>query len=141
MSEKSKKKEFQISKETAAAQVELLFEAFELDIDNKDLKDHLDKLTDYVQRGRVEILGSGDDIKIKQLLRKDCAGQKELNWNWSRLGLGKARIRWGTEGVTPFSQHYAVAAPMIGYETSDIMKMHPVDISILEDIASFFQKI
>ena len=136
-----KTKEYKISNETAFAQVDALFEAFELDIADSKHDAHSVKLIEYVQRGRLEISGTGDEVTIKQMLRGTCAGQKELVWNWSRLGLGKSRVKINADGIMPFGQSYIIAAPMLGVETSDIMKMHPVDVSAVEDIASFFRTI
>jgi len=99
------------------------------------------KLATAVSRGRLEVNGEGDEIVILQHLRKAVADTKTLTWNWSRLGMGKARVKIGTEGVVPFGQAYTVAAPMIGYDVVEIQKMHPVDLSLVEDIAGFFQKV
>lgn len=132
-----------ISKESAEAQIRTLFEAFDLKTTNDAGEEdkHFAKLVARARECKIEVTGNGDDVKIAQILRGTCGGAKTLDWNWSRLGMGKARVKIGEGGVVPYGQAYTVAAPMIGYETSDIQKMHPVDLSVLEDIASFFQKI
>ena len=130
-----------ISEETARAQVDLLFEAFELDTKDTERLAFVKKFTEYCQRGRLEISGSPDAVVVTQFLKKTVADQSQLTWNWNRLGLGKSRVRVGAEGVLPFSQAFTVAAPMIGYEVSEIQKMHPVDLSVLEDISTFFRNI
>lgn len=137
-----------ISMESARAAVVSMFEAFELPLQIEDEKTlekkddpFISSLAKYVERGRLEITGEGDDIKIIQHLRRDLHGSKKLEWNWSRLGMGKARVRIGSDGVVPFGQAYTVAAPMVGFEAGEIQTLHPVDLSALEDIAGFFQKI
>lgn len=132
-----------ISKESAESQIRTLFEAFELpETDEKGERDkHFAKLVQRAQECRIQIDGVGDDVKLTQLLRGKCADVKTLVWNWSRLGMGKARIRVGSDGALPYGQAYTVASPMIGYEAADIQKMHPIDLSVLEDVASFFQRI
>ena len=137
-----------ISEESARQAVIKMFEAFEIPIEDEDERTHekrpnkfIPKLAAAVQRGRLEIKGEGDDIEIIQHLRKQAFGQKYFKWEWSRLGMGKARVRIGADGVVPFGQAYTVAAPMIGYDAGDIQTLHPVDLTLVEDIAGFFQEI
>jgi hypothetical protein len=136
-----------ISEESATAQIVKLYEAFEvpLDVEGSDGIRRPDplakKLAEAVVKGRFEVNGEGDEIQVKQHLRREIGGQKMIAWNWSRLGMGKARVKIGSDGVVPYGQSYTTAAPMIGHEAIEIQKMHPVDLSLVEDIAAFFQKI
>lgn len=132
-----------ISKESAESQIRALFEAFDLaeKTEAGETDKHFAKLVQRASECRIEVNGVGDEVKLTQILRGTCGGAKKFEWNWSLLGMGKARIRIGDQGVLPYGQAYAVAAPMVGYEPSEIQKMHPIDLSVLEDVASFFQKI
>ena len=136
-----------LSEESAKAQVLKLFEAFEvpLEAENDDGVKAADpfiaKLTAAAVKGRLEVNGELDDVVVTQHLRRAVAGTKSVVWNWSRLGMGKARVKIASEGVLPFAQVYATAAPMIGYDVSEIQKMHPVDLSLVEDLAGFFRRI
>jgi hypothetical protein len=136
-----------ISEESARAQVLKLFDAFEVDLDveaddgtiNPD--PFIEKLTSAARKGRLEVNGEGDEIIVTQHLHKAISGTKSLIWNWSRLGMGKARVKISSEGVLPFAQVYTTAAPMIGHDVTEIQQMHPLDLSLVEDIAGFFRKI
>jgi hypothetical protein len=137
-----------ISKESADAQIKALFDAFEVDAYDTDEKTgerrespFVAKLSKAGQVGRFEVNGTGDDVKIAQHLRRAVGGRTTLDWDWSKLGMGKSRVKIGSDGVVPFGQAYMIASPMVGLEVSEIYKMHPVDLSLLEDIAGFFQKI
>ena len=136
-----------VSSESARAQVLRMFEAFEVDTETtgddgiKRPDQFIEKLARAVAKGRLEVNGEGDDIKIEQHLRREIGGQTTVVWNWSRLGMGKARVKIGSDGVIPYGQAYTTAAPMIGHEVAEIHKAHPVDLSLIEDIAGFFQKI
>jgi hypothetical protein len=144
----SEKKNPKISEESARAQVVTLFEAFEkpLEVDGdepgKKIPDpYIAKLAEAVVKGRLEINGTGDEIEIKQHLRKSVNNKSSLDWNWYFLGLGKSRVKVDDKGIVPFTQAYTVASPMTGLELKDIYKMHPNDLSLLEDIAGFFQRL
>jgi hypothetical protein len=144
----SEKKNPKISDESARAQVVTLFEAFEkpLEVDGdepgKKIPDpFVDKLAAAVAKGRLEINGTRDDVTVKQHLRNPVNGKSSLDWNWYFLGLGKSRVKVDDKGIVPFAQAYTVASPMIGLELQAIYKMHPNDLSLLEDIAGFFQRL
>lgn len=132
-----------ISDESARAQILKLFESFEVPTLDEDGKEDpfIAKLAGYVARGRLVVDGDGDDVKLTQNLRGTLAGAKSVVWNWSRLGMGKSRVKVSQDGTSAYGNSYTVAAPMIGYDVTEIQKLHPVDLSIVEDIANFFQKI
>lgn len=138
-------KEAVISKENAEAQVNDLFEAFEVDKDDRtdsfDPRKFFDKFVRYVMKGRLEISGIGDDITIVQNLRRKVGDRTSFKWDWSKLGIGKARIKISFDSLALHSQNFQCAGPMIGEEVSTIQNMHPNDLSIVEDIAGFFQGI
>lgn len=128
-----------ISDESALAQVRTLFEAFEAEMEGEQEERFIKSLSKAVRKGRLEINGAGDDIKITQHFRKEIAGKRTVDWNWMRLGLGRSRVQMNTEGLGVFNQQYLIAAPMIGITSEEIYTMHPVDLSLVEDIAGFFQ--
>jgi len=129
-----------IGEESARAQVKVLFEAFEADVEEGERSQSVSKLlVKAVTRGRLEINGEGDGVKITQHFRKQVEGKSSVDWNWSRLGLGRSRVKVTDTGIGTFGTYYSVAAPMTGIAEDSILKMHPVDLSVLEDIAAFFQ--
>lgn len=132
-----------ISTESARAQVLKLFEAFEVATSDDDGKEDpfVKQLTKAVLAGRLVIDGELDDVKIIQHLRGKIGEQKSVVWDWHRFGVGRARVKYGSDGVAAFGQAYIVAAPMIGFEVTEIQRMHPIDLSLVEDIAGFFQKV
>ncbi len=131
-----------ISDESAREQVLKLFEAFEVAAFDEDGNEdpHISTLTKAVKRGRLSIDDEGDDVKITQHFRGTLAGVKSVAWNWWKLGMGKSRVKVSQDGTSAYGNSYTVAAPMIGYDVTEIQKLHPVDLSIVEDVANFLQK-
>ena len=125
----------EISIEAAEQSVATLCDAFEI-IDPR--KRDLPTLVEAVAKGRLQIEGEGEDVVITQHLRRAIDGNRSLAWNWSRLGIGKARVKMGTDGIAAFGQTYQTAAPMVGLEVAKIQTMHPNDLSLLEDVVGFF---
>lgn len=131
-----------ISRESAEEQIAVLYDAFDV----PETDGPREKLIAAAMRGRLEISGSGDDIKIMQRLKRAVAGQSALVWNWSRLGMGKSRMAFQQIGgaivkLSMFDQAYKLASPMVGLEEKDIHGMHPADLTVLEDVSAFFQAI
>ena len=139
--EKTPPKSTPISQEAAEDQIITLYDAFDVPLDRGPYP----ALVSAAMRGRLEIHGVGDDLKIQQRLKRTVAGQSILTWNWLRLGMGKSQMSFSqTEGATKlsvFDQAYKLAAPMTGIETTAIHGMHPSDLTVLEDVAAFFQAI
>lgn len=139
--EKKPEKKTPISQEAAEDQIEALYGAFDVPLD----KGPYHALVAAAMRGRLEVTGAGDDLKVQQRLKRSVAGQSILTWNWLRLGMGKSQMSFTqTEGATKLSvydQAYKLAAPMAGIETTAIHGMHPADLTVLEDVAAFFQAI
>lgn len=93
-------------------------------------------------RGRLEVTDAGDDVAVVQRFKRPVLGKASATWNWTRLGMGKMTIAISNEaGVKPYRQSYHVAAPMLGIEVDEILKMHPADLSLVEDVSGFFQSI
>jgi hypothetical protein len=139
--EKTAQKSTPISKDAAEDQIGALYDAFDVPME----RGPRDLLIKAAMNGRLEITGAGDDIKIQQRLKRAVAGQSMLTWNWLRLGMGKAQMSFmqGDSGskLAVFDGQYKMASPMVGIETTAIHGMHPADLTVLEDVAAFFQAI
>lgn len=137
-----------VSKENAELQVQALFDEFEMerkiDPDDPDSEKYFPHMVKSVMRGRLEIVEEGAALQVRQIFKSDPRGKEKLvyEWRWRKLGIAKSRIGIvEKKGVELYGMSYKMAAPMLGLDIDQVCSLHPVDLSLVEVMAGFFQKI
>lgn len=136
-----------ISAVTAEAQLDTLFDYYDIQLDdvvNKQARDGLEssrtKLVRMVQKGRLIIEEKDGDLKITQHLAKPMAADaKTIEYGEV---CGDAKVAMGTkkEGDN-YGQIYALLGSISGLGETAIRKLRGVDLSVAECLGAIFLQV
>lgn len=137
-------KENKLSKESAEKQVELFLDYYEIDIDNVPdkqqkslIKNGMGRLVKAVRKGRLEIIVDDGSIKVTQTLAKNP--DKKIEYPVLR---GTHKTSMGDKGAEDYyGRAYALMGSLSGLGESAIEKLEGVDLSLVEVLGMLFLQV
>jgi hypothetical protein len=140
--------EQKIGPEAAKAQVQLMLDYYEIDFDDIESKKirnaqktSAKKMQKAIEKCRVEVRLSGDDLLIDQKLKhpfdRANGGRFEATTFKTLSGQAKIRLKDRDENDN-YGQVYALMGGLCGEPDSTMQSFKGVDLATLEAIASIF---
>lgn len=127
-----------ISLESATAEVERLMSFYDVSTDEAVLAISKGKLIRACMDGKISIFEVDGDVHVKQVLRREVAGKKELVYE-AVSGKSKLAMK-GIGQDDSYSNMYAILASLSGLKISDFMDMKSPDLGLSEALSLIFLK-
>jgi len=133
-------KKYKVSKETAAAEAERLFDFYDvpLDDDSDNIKANFKKIERNIRLGVIELFETEDGLCVKQTLRKPTKKFSEIKYG---VVCGKTKLATKNTGTEdPYSAMYSMLASLSGNNIADFMDVKAPDLGLCESLALVFLK-
>ena len=133
-----------LPREIAEKQVDLFLDFYDIDIE-EDATDTQNrnalnaakrKLVKHVMRGRIEITGDDDDLKVKQIFKTPVNDVSELNYKVIG-GVAKKQMK-NAEDSDISGKIYALIGSLTGWNGNSVAKLTGVDMSAVESLGLLF---
>jgi len=139
-----------ISRESAEDQIDLLFEEYDIDLDDpeySEVDEDGDKLADvmmtqrrklvkYIMRGRLEISDTDGKFVVRQILKRPFDDLSSIEYGQK---LAKAKISMkSVKASDNYGRLYSFMGSLSGQGMHVFTKMSPADLSVAETLAAVF---
>ena len=140
MNETVKKKVTGISRESAEAQVKILWDAYDIDMEyipsdsHKAMENGMLALTKHVARGRIEIVKEGSNVLIKQNIQ-NVFDEKMKSLTYKQLStLAKMEADKGEKATERINY---LLGSLSGVGPAPLEKMTGIDTTVAECVGNF----